>query len=491
MDLLGRLNDVFASSSNFLFVQSFWTFLECDEDTDMVIDLDMVCKFIEARKDQAKRILVNNFKEGDNFVSCHTLSSSEILQKRGRPSECIMITPDTFKELCTLMKTAKAVEIRGCYIKMEKVLKQYLKERADVSHAEKELAEQKLAEATERQKQREYTPVPTPDIVYIMKEASELHSDRHKIGKAMNTKKRVACFNTGSARGVQIVHERSTHNAAIVEEIIQVIMKKYHFQREHYMCNIEHSVNTVDGICSVIDTFASCNDNMSRSDMFRKVKENLDKIEFVTRQTYSSDSDAELDHVQIEPGKKSISSSSVFEYREDLFDACCDKWPIQLDADKRKEMFQNLLEDKQFEDIFIRVSCEFSGKTFLKDIPNHPTASSATLAVRHIRNIYRLLGIKHTFDTQTTVPRATIENNLVELDVECTSASRILRLRDQSKTNVLRFEKLKIRLNKVLGNWSGMVLVDPVASATKVSVQNMHLIPAIKACGKLPALVFT
>ncbi len=37
--------------------------------------------------------------------------------------ERILMTPDTFKELCMLSSTAKGREVRGYYIEMEKVLK--------------------------------------------------------------------------------------------------------------------------------------------------------------------------------------------------------------------------------------------------------------------------------------------------------------------------------------------------------------------------------
>jgi hypothetical protein len=55
-------------------------------------------------------------------------------------------------------------------------------------------------------------------------------------------------------------------------------MKRYHYQREHYMCNVEHSVNVIDVVATVIDTLASCSEHMTREDMFRKVKDKLGEV---------------------------------------------------------------------------------------------------------------------------------------------------------------------------------------------------------------------
>lgn len=378
--LLDRLKSAFTTTQQHMFVESFWTFLQCDEEVDMVVDLDEACKYIGVRKDQAKRTLLKSFREGQNYsvlapqnvipqivenspegqnfgalTPPQKLFAPQIVEQRssrgGHNVERIMMTPDTFKELCMMSNTAKAREARGYYIKMEKVLKQYLKEQAESLQrqlvlrsasearlieekstiaaekaqieAEKVEAEKRLALELGKQKQRAYVPVPKLDNVYVMKEAAELHSDRHKIGKALDTKKRTSSFNTGSARGVQMLHVRETHNAPIVENVIEVTMKRYHFQREHYMCNIEHSVNTVDAIATVIDTLASCADNITRADMLRKIKENLDHVlgedeEAKNENEDEDDTDSDQEHQDENgPNEESSDANPIIERQTD------------------------------------------------------------------------------------------------------------------------------------------------------------------------------
>ena len=53
----------------------------------------------------------------------------------------------------------------------------------------------------ERFRTKKYEEIPKYDHVYINKEVAELHSDRHKLGKAIDEKRRESQLNTGSAQG--------------------------------------------------------------------------------------------------------------------------------------------------------------------------------------------------------------------------------------------------------------------------------------------------
>ncbi len=131
-----------------------------------------------------------------------------------------------------LSSTAKGREVRGYYIKMEKVLKAYLKAKAESmqqllvaraaaearlqlenqrlieDRAAAESAQEALAQELEKHRAKTYEPVPKLDNVYITKEGSELHSDRHKIGKTLDPEKRKKKFDTACARGTEVLHAR-------------------------------------------------------------------------------------------------------------------------------------------------------------------------------------------------------------------------------------------------------------------------------------------
>ena len=120
------------------------------------------------------------------------------------------------------------------------------------------------------------------DNVYICKEVAELASDAHKVGKAIDKKKREAQLNTGSAQGSQIIYTRPTHNAKIIEDIVKVAQRRYHIAslggQEHYNNNVEHSVDIIDVAATVVDTLTSSFEYIQRDALFNKVIKNLESI---------------------------------------------------------------------------------------------------------------------------------------------------------------------------------------------------------------------
>ncbi len=134
----------------------------------------------------------------------------------------------------------------------------------------------------ERARTKTYEEIPKMDNVYINKEASQVGTDVHKIGKAINPKVREATFNTASAQGCRMIYTRPTHNAKLVEDVVRDVMKRYHIGglggTEHYNNNVEHSIDVIDITCVVVDTLASSFEYMKRDDMIRTVIKKL-KIE--------------------------------------------------------------------------------------------------------------------------------------------------------------------------------------------------------------------
>jgi prophage antirepressor-like protein len=128
-----------------------------------------------------------------------------------------------------------------------------------------------------------YEELPRLDHVYINKEAAELASDAHKIGKTVDTKKRESQLNTGSAQGSRMIYKRATVNAKIIEDIVKVVQRRYHIASlggvEHYNNTVEHSVDVIDIAATVVDTLASSYEYMSRRDLLDKVYVNLKALE--------------------------------------------------------------------------------------------------------------------------------------------------------------------------------------------------------------------
>ena len=78
------------------------------------------------------------------------------------------------------------------------------------------------------------------------------------------------------------LYQRATYNAPIVEKIVEVAMKRYHYAslggEEHYNCDVEHSINVVDVASTVVDTLAGCYECIRREELVQKVLRRLEDL---------------------------------------------------------------------------------------------------------------------------------------------------------------------------------------------------------------------
>ena len=127
--LLTKIKAKFTETEQQLFVTSFYGFLKYDINTDFVIDLDDVWKWLEfSTKQKAKMLLENHFvKDKDYKIS--TTPDTKTHARGGHNKEIFMLNVATFKRFCLKAGTKKADEIQEYYIKLEETLQ-------EVSHEE-------------------------------------------------------------------------------------------------------------------------------------------------------------------------------------------------------------------------------------------------------------------------------------------------------------------------------------------------------------------
>jgi hypothetical protein len=147
--LLEKLQKNFNTFEQQLFVASFYCYLNFDKNTDFVVDLDDVWKWLGfAQKINVRTLLEKNFKLNvDYTVSFPEFKKSEqpenvsggsdeeqptestIPSKSkngGQNKQTIKLTIRCFKSLCLKAQTVKANEIHDYYMKMEETLHQIL-----------------------------------------------------------------------------------------------------------------------------------------------------------------------------------------------------------------------------------------------------------------------------------------------------------------------------------------------------------------------------
>jgi phage anti-repressor protein len=130
--LLTKIKAKFTETEQQLFVSSFYGFLKYDSNTDFVIDLDDVWKWLDfSTKQKAKMLLENWFVKDKDYI---LLLNPQVNQSEhirgGRNKEIFMLNIATFKRFCLKAGTKKADAIHDYYIKLEELLHEVVQEES-------------------------------------------------------------------------------------------------------------------------------------------------------------------------------------------------------------------------------------------------------------------------------------------------------------------------------------------------------------------------
>ena len=134
--LLTKIKDTFTDFEQQLFVSSFYCYLNYNKNTDFVVDLDNVWKWLGfSQKIRAKEMLEKNFTIGMDYKNSDLSTEKAVnlisKQNGGHNKQTILLTIKCFKSLCLKAQTKKAAEIHEYYMKMEEVLHDIVEEETD------------------------------------------------------------------------------------------------------------------------------------------------------------------------------------------------------------------------------------------------------------------------------------------------------------------------------------------------------------------------
>ena len=129
--LINKIKNSFTTSQQQFFLTNFYNFLNYNDNTDFIIDLDNIWKWIGfSRKDPAKRLLDKYFvKDIDYKIMTHP--TVEQNQHGGQNKEQILLTVNCFKKFCLKADTKKADDIHDYYVKLERLLQETIIEETD------------------------------------------------------------------------------------------------------------------------------------------------------------------------------------------------------------------------------------------------------------------------------------------------------------------------------------------------------------------------
>jgi phage anti-repressor protein len=241
------------------FINDFFIIAKEDYlDNEIIIDFNIVSKWLSVRKDNLKTILINNFEEKFDYKI--KINKIKHINSTGASKyEEILITPNCFKELCMISQTKKAKEVRKYFIEMEKLIKRYFE-------TIKEEMYKKIGLLENNQKPKINI---LGGVVYILR-ALNTDATLYKLGKSEDLKKRLQTYNTGNANDIEPVFILQVKDIKSVEDCVKNACKKYQYRKykEVYEINID----------VLKEVMSDCNDFVNN--MAIKLQNKLDKKKF-------------------------------------------------------------------------------------------------------------------------------------------------------------------------------------------------------------------
>jgi len=131
LKLLEKIKQQFTNFEQQLFLSSFYCYLNYNNKTDFVIDLDKIWKWLGfSQKVNAKTLLEKQFILDKDYIKSSLLLQQKQTEhsKGGHNKEIFMLNIETFKKFCLKAGTKKADEIHEYYIKLEDLIQEIIKE---------------------------------------------------------------------------------------------------------------------------------------------------------------------------------------------------------------------------------------------------------------------------------------------------------------------------------------------------------------------------
>jgi hypothetical protein len=157
--LLEKIQENFNTFEQQLFVASFYCYLNYDKNTDFVVDLDNVWKWLDfSQKFNAIRILEANFKLDVDYKNItastsdsdeeHSTNQDKQKKHGGHNKQTIKLTIRCFKLLCLKAQTKKAGEIHDYYLRLEEIIHMTVDYQTTQLRAQLEQSTAQLNQAT-------------------------------------------------------------------------------------------------------------------------------------------------------------------------------------------------------------------------------------------------------------------------------------------------------------------------------------------------------
>ena len=202
------------------FIDDFFSLYQYNtKESEFVIDLEVLTKWLGAKKGTIKDTLKNSYTKNIDYTE--TIIRNGV---NGRPTEKVMLTPDCMKRLCMVSRTKKAEDVRSYFIELEKHINQY----KDV------IIERYLSNHTPQQENIQ------GGVIYILNTDLNLPGV-YKIGKTADFKARLKTHQSSHVDNIKVVKVYKTTDIDNVEKCLKQYLKQKQFKKykEFYQVDVD------------------------------------------------------------------------------------------------------------------------------------------------------------------------------------------------------------------------------------------------------------
>jgi len=333
------LESELGSEEQKLFLENFKSFLHNDPEKDYVIDLEFAFKWLGlSRKDVGKRIIEKHFMIESDYILLHQ-NAEQDCSWGGNNKEKILLTPNTFKELCILANTPKGHQVRRYYIKMEAVMNKYIKLQHDITMKQLQEATQKAAnmefaleaekEKVDRILKRAVHKEAPGQLVYIYRESD----NKHRIGESRDVKRRES-EHRASNTGNMIVYTKRCCNSRLLEKVVHHILDQYRDikNREWFSVTFDVAKTTLDAAHAFLDGLVDRCDTIHDNTFFDKLRNLIESLP--EKEKEHKPIEQETADKQVESVDDSIKVGDIIPYEKPIvnpldfdkfIDECCER----------------------------------------------------------------------------------------------------------------------------------------------------------------------
>lgn len=231
------------------FIDELFTFYTLStKQTDPVILLDNVAKWLECSKHEMYRTLQRTYVKDVDYVSEAGPNPTKQKGKYGSNNYIrIMVTPDCFKRLCMLSRAKKAEMVRTYFIDVETQFLKYKDQlmeglKADISRLQNDM----------NPKRRE-VPHSENGYIYVISASKDVN-ELFKVGRAADLKKRLFSYQTGNAHTVDLVYVLAVHDMKSAEKCIKSHLLEFQYRRRREVYQVpKDMLKTIINKCNEID----------------------------------------------------------------------------------------------------------------------------------------------------------------------------------------------------------------------------------------------